>query len=532
MNELSRRSLLVGGGALALTGGMLPLAGAQEAVRGGTLRFVVPEPVMLTGAFNSSGPIYLISGKMFDGLVTYDFDFKPKPQLALSWSTSADGLSTTFKLRPGVKWHDGKPFTSADLAYSAMTVWKIAHPRGRSIYAHLEAVDTPDPLTAILRFSKPAPSLMNALAGVESQILPRHLYEGKDLMTNPANVAPVGTGPYRFVEWRRGQQVLLERNPDYWMSGQPLLDKVVIRFIPDPAARSAAFEAGEIDLGGDLPVALADARRLAASPALMIPPRGAEALAAMHYIEFNLRKAPFNDVRVRRAIAHAIDRDFILKNIWFGFGRTSTGPLSRDMAQFHTDAKVPSYKYDPALAQSLLDEAGLKRGAGGIRFRMTHDPLPGFDAFAGTGDYFRAAMQRIGIAVEVRNQDLASYYRRVYGENDFDSTNFAAFNLTDPTMGVQRFYWSKNILKGVAFSNGSGYANPEVDRLLESAQSELDIAKRRADYAAFQRIAMEDLPNIPVGDINWFTLQTRKLQGIIQGPFGVRDNFATATFSA
>ncbi len=486
MTDLSRRTLMVGSGALALGSTIAGQALAQTPSKANTLRITLPEPVMLTGAFNSSGQIYLLSGKMFDGLVSYGFDFKPKPELAESWQLSPDGLALTFKLRPGVKWHDGKPFTSADLAYSAMSVWKVAHPRGRSTYANLEKVDTPDPLTAVLRFTKPAPYVMNALAGIESQILPRHLYEGKDLMTNPANVAPIGTGPYKFVEWQRGQFITLERNPDYWDKTKKPLERIVVRIIPDPAGRSAAVESGEVDVGGAMPVALADAKRLGSLPDLEIAEKGTEALATMAYIEFNLRKAPFNDVRVRRAIAHALNREFMLKNIWYGFGRPSTGPISADMVQYYSK-DVPSYKYDLDIAKKLLDEAGLKPGADGVRLRMTHDPLPGGDHYRSTGDYFRAAMQR---------------------------------------MGVPRFYWSKNIQKGVVFSNGSGYANPEVDKLLEAAQVETDPAKRKAQFAEFQKIVMTDLPNIPIGDINYFTLLNRRVKNLITSPFGAHDSFA------
>lgn len=525
MTEIARRDLILGGSASVLAAASGPAFAQAGPTRGGTIRMVAPEPTMLTGAFNSAGQIYQISGKLFDGLVSYDFDFNPKPQLALSWETSPNGLDLTLRLRPGVKWHDGQPFTSADLAYSAMQVWKTAHPRGRSIYANLDAVDTPDPLTGILRFSKPAPYVMNALAGIESQILPRHLYEGQDLQTNPRNTAPVGTGPFRFVEWKRGQYVTFERNPDYWDAPKPYADRLVIQFIPDPAARSAAFEAGEIDVGGSLPVAMADARRLSGLPFLELPERGDEALGAMAYLEFNLRRPPFNDVRVRRAVAHAIDRQFLLKNVWYGFGKPSTGPVSSAMKKFYAPVTA-AYPYDPALAQTMLDEAGYKRGAGGIRFRITHDPLPGSDLYTGTADYLRAALARIGIAVEVRNADFPTFYRRVYSDNDFDSTNFSAFNLTDPTMGVQRFYWSKNILKGVAFSNGSGYANPEVDRLLEDAQVEIDPKKRYDLFARFQQIAMDDLPNLPLADLNYFSLLNRRVQNAIVSPFGIYDNFA------
>ena len=148
-------------------------------------------------------------------------------------------------------WHDGAPFTSADVAWSLMNVWKTLHGRGRATYANVERADTPDARTVVLHLSQPSPAIMNALAAAESQVLPRHRYEGTDVLTNPLNNAPVGTGPFRFKEWRRGSAVVVERNPDYWDAGKPYLDAIVMRFIPDGAGRSAALETGEALLGGD-----------------------------------------------------------------------------------------------------------------------------------------------------------------------------------------------------------------------------------------------------------------------------------------
>ncbi|MCC7275134.1 MAG: ABC transporter substrate-binding protein [Alphaproteobacteria bacterium] len=499
----------------------------EQPVRGGTLRITVPEPVMLTGAFNSAGQIYVISPKIHDGLVAYDADFNLQPQLATAWTISADGKEMKFTLRPNVRWHDGKPFTSEDVAFSAMKVWKVAHPRGRSVYANLERVDTPDPLTAIFRFSQPAPYILNALFSAESQPVPRHIYDGTDLATNPNNVAPVGTGPFKFTRWERGQYLQLDRNPDYWDTGKPYLDRVVFRFIPDPGARTVAFETGEIDAGAGIPVPLSDARRLAGMPSMQVHLEGDEAINAQTFIEFNLRRPLFQDVRVRRAIAHAIDRGFIARNVYFNFATPATGPVSKDLKRFYT-ADVPAYPYDPALAQKLLDEAGLKRGSDGIRARITHDPLPGNEFYLRTAEYFRQAMQRIGIAVEIRTADFATWYRRIYTDNDFDTSNYAAFNLADPTMGVQRFYWSKNIVKGVAFSNGSGYANAEVDRAFELAQIEVDPARRTSLFQQMQKLVMGDVPNIPVVDLEWLSVTNRKVHNMIKPPLGPHGNFADA----
>ena len=207
---------------------------------------------------------------------------------------------------------------------------------------------------------------MNALVGVELQVLPRHIYEGTNILTNPANLAPVGNGPFRFKEWRRGDYLLLERNRDYWDAGRPYLDSIVVSFMPDEGARAVALEAGELDLAGGLPVALPDARRLERVPTLEIPTKGYEALAHQVFMELNVRKSYFKDARVRQAIYHAIDRDFLLKNIWFNFGKVATGPISSDLKNFYTP-EVPRYEFSIAKANQLLDAAGLTKDASGVR---------------------------------------------------------------------------------------------------------------------------------------------------------------------
>ena len=507
--------------------GLPVLSGTRLAAQPATniLKIVTPELDMLTGAFNSSGAIYQISAKMFDGLVGYDFNFDMVPELALKWDVSDGGKSVTFHLRPGVKWHDGKPFTSADVQWSAMNVWKKLHPRGRTTFNQLEAVETPDELTAIFRLRSPTPYMMKALHAVESQILPRHLYENTDILTNPHNVAPVGTGPFRFREWKRGDYVLLDRNEHYWKQGKPTIDRIVIRTIPDNAARASGLEAQELDIGAGMPVTLSDARRLEKLPFLSIPPRGGEAIANQCWIEFNLQRPRFQDVRVRRAIAHALNKEFMLKAVWFNFGTVSTGPISRALSEFYTD-KVTTYEFNIEKANRLLDEAGMPRGKDGIRFSMTHDPLPLQNYFFRAGEYFRQAMARVGIAVELRTQDFGTWARRVYTDRDFDTTLSSAHNLTDPSIGVQRFFWSKSIAKGVPFSNGSGYSNAEVDKLLEAAQTEMDRAKRASLFHRFQQVVAEDLPQIPLIDTQWFTIQNRRLRNVELSPYGPQDNFS------
>ena len=511
---------------LAVLGAALAPAVAEDVVRGGTLTMIVqPEPPVLVSAFNSAAPIGVVSTKILEGLLTYDFDMTPKPVLAETWKVSPDGKSILFNLRKGVKWHDGKDFTSADVQFSVMKVWKELHPRGRSTFAKVTAVETPSPYVAIFKLSEPSPYLMSALSSYEGQILPRHLYEGTDLAANPYNSKPVGTGPFVFKEWQKGNFVLLERNPAYWDKGKPYLDKLVIRIIPDASARAAAFETGEVQLGGFSPVPLNDVKRLDATGKFDVETRGYEYLAPMFLMEFNLSNQYLKDIRVRRAIAHAVDRDLIVKTIWFGFGKPATGPVPSVLTQFYSP-DVTKYPFDPKKAEGLLDEAGFKRGAGGKRFKLIHDFLPYGNDYQRTAEYLKQALGKVGIEVEIRSQDVAAFIKRIYTDNDFDfSTNFF-YALPDPTIGVQRIYWSKNIKKGVPFSNSSGYSNPETDKLIEAIQVEHDRRKRKDMIGRFQQIVVDELPVLDLFEVKFFTLASKRVQNHTDTAEGVYSSFS------
>lgn len=528
--KTTRRTVLGGlassVGAAALLGRMpASFAQAEAPVKGGVLRMWVNEPTSLTSAFTSAGQSHYTSGKIFDGLVEYDFDMKPQPKLATAWELSADGLQLSFTLRDDVKWHDGKPFTSSDLEYSALEVWRKFHPRGRSTWANIEKIETPSPTQAIIHFSKPSPYVLNALVSPEAQIVPRHIYEGKDVLTNPANIAPIGNGPFVFKEWQRGDYILLERNPDYWDKDKPYLDQIIYRILPDAASRSVAFEAGELDIGGGIPIPLADARRLEKLPFLEIPEHGVEAYGNTTFMEVNVRRPDLQDKRVRKALLHAIDRDFVLKNVFFSFGKVATGPIPYTVGTFYTP-DVPQYEYSLDKANALLDEAGKTRGSDGTRFKVTINVLPFGEYLGRMAEYVKQQLSLIGIPAEIRATDFATYYKQVYGDYDFDLTCTTASALTDPTIGVQRFFWSKNIIQGVPFSNGTGYNNPEVDALLEAAQVELDPEKRVSIFHDFQRKVVDELPLLPMCDVPYFTVKNKAVRNTEKSPYGIADNFA------
>ena len=506
---------------------LLPVAAmAQPAPkRGGTMTIMFyTEPPSLVSLVSSNS--LTVSAKVTEGLLWYDNNMTAQPQLATSWEVAPDGLTYTFKLRQGVKWHDGKDFTSADVAAS-LAILKQSHPRGRSTFAHVTSVETPDAATVILRLDAPIPYLLKAFAAAESPIVPKHVYDGTDPFTNRNNTAPIGTGPFRFVEWARGSHVIYERNPEYWDQPRPYLDKLVVKFIPDAAARSAALESGEVDLGYRTPVALSDVERLQKAGALAFEEKGYEYSNNVMSLNFNLENQYFKTLAVRQAISYAVNTAAVCKVIYYGTFRPCAAPIAPFLAEYHDDAPPP-YPFDLARAEKLLDDAGLPRGADRLRFKMFFEASPTTEESRRLGDFVRAALARVGIAVEVRVTDVGSYIKRVYTDRDFDMTCTTFSNLFDPTVGVQRLYWSKNIIKGVPFSNTTYYRNPKVDQLLEAAAIEPDPAKRRAEFMEFQQIVMHDAPDINVGVPHWYTIHNKRALGHSITADGIEGNLAHA----
>ena len=485
------------------------------------------EPVSLNTAITSAGPVTFTASKIFDGLLTYDLDGKPQPQLATAWSVSDDGLTYRFDLRPNVRWHDGKPFTSADVAFSLQKVWREYHGRGRTTYANVVSVEASDPLMSVWHLSKPAPYLLSCLAASESTVIPSHLYEGSDILTNPRNLTPVGTGPFRFASWARGNQIVLERNPDYWDQPKPYLDRIVVRFLPDATAAAIALETGTIDLTSGVP--FSEVPRLGANKALSLVTEEKSYSPNWTQFEFNLERPALKDVRVRQAIAHAIDRDFIAKNI-LGNAEVADSPVPKELNEFHADG-LPAYPFDLASANALLDEAGVKPDAAGVRLKLFFD-FTGSPSAVRMAANMRSTLAKVGISLQARSQDQGEYINRIYTRGDFDTCMTGSGAGRDPAIGVQRYYWSKNIKTGVAFSNGPHYRNPEVDRILETAQVERDPVKRRKLYADFQHIVMTDLPYLPLFWTHAYIGANRRVTGLLTTLSGLNSNFADVKLTA
>ena len=529
VTDLSRRTVLALplGLAAAATG-----AQAAEAKRGGTMVMIVhPEPSTLAPYAVSAGNIPPIATQVYEGLCTYDWDQNPQPNLAKSWEVAPDGKTITFKLQDGVTFHNGKPFTSADVQYSFMEILKKYNPIAPVMLAELVAVDTPDPMTAVLRLANPAPYIMKALSGRDLPILCRSVFEGTDVLQNPSANKPVGTGPFKFVSWERGQFVRLDRNEQYWKPGLPYLNRIVARFIPDAATRSAAMEAGEAHFAGYSAVNYADLARMKTNPILDLTTEGYEMTPAQSVLELNGRHPHLQKKEVRQAIAYAIDRNVILKDVMFGYGLPATGPLSRKFkaAGLYTD-DVRQYDVPDRLdiANRLLDQAGAPRGADGTRFALHLEVNSFGEQWLRQAEYLKQALAVVGIAVTLRSEDTATWLRRVYTNYDYDLNEPFLSQGVDPVYGLNKQFLTSQIRKGVTFVNDTFYSNPEVDRMLGEGARESDAEKRAALYKKVQQILAEDSPMIWLIDVQYVSVFNRRLKDHTTGPLGTQQAFERA----
>lgn len=483
---------------------------------GGTLvKIVQPEPPSLASYLSTSGPIGLVAPKIYDGLFDYDNDLNMVPALATGFEVSEDGKTVTFTLREGVTWHDGEPFTSADVQFTVMDVLKVVHPRGPNSFREVMSIDTPDDFTAVFNLENPAPYMLRALSGYESPIVPKHLLEGEDLRSNDLINSPVGTGAFKFVEWRKGQYIRLDKNEDYWKEGRPYLDRIVGRIIPDASTRTAAMENGEVLYGAYGAIPNIDAVRLREMDEFGVTTDGYSMINPMALFEFNTTKPPFDNPALRQAISLVVDREFLIENIWFGYGKPATSALSSNFAAAGLYAEgLPNYPAggDADAAIAVLDAGGLAPDADGTRASFTLDLIPYGEDWRRAGEYMKQALAPVGIDVELRYEDVPTWIKRIYGDYDFEMNVNYFYQLPDPVLGVHRHYGTDQIRKGTAFVNSSRYSNPDLDTLLAAGAVEPDATKRAEIYAQIQAILAEELPVANVFEMEFLTVYNEKLK--------------------
>ncbi len=442
---LPRRILLAGTGLL--------LNRPARAQPGQRITILLPsEPQSLVPGTTDDGPSLIAGSKIYQGLLRFSPTMQPLPELARSWIVSSDARTTIFKLQQGVTWHDGTPFTSADVIYSVVGPGAAQTPRVRAVLSRIKAASAPDPETVLFTLDAPFAPFLLMFDVTCCPMLPQHRPTGT-----------VGTGPFTLAEWRRGEAVRLVRSPQYWRPGLPLLDELLLQVVPD-AERRAAPEKRQIAVGLPNPTA---GRLLGERWAVMA--EGGAYYQPVLRLDLDHRRA-FADGRVRRALSLAIDRDLINRQIWSGLGRPAVGPVASTAPFF--DPALPPLPYDPRLAASLLNEAGLRPNAQGIRLTFTL-AAPGADP--PLLRYLQAALKQVGI--QMRPADGA--------EPDAWLRMTAQFG--DPTLGLEPEYLP---------DDPAAYQSDQLQELFSQARLAEEASTRRRLFAQIQQLLLDDMAQV------------------------------------
>ena len=352
------------------------------------------DPEHLNPAITTGYPVAAVTADVYSALVWRDNEGTPQPDLARSWDVSAGDTVFTFHLHDNVQWHDGEPFTSADVKFSMDEVLSQYHGRFERIYGRIASIETPNDSTVVITLNEPYAPFLISLTVFDAPILPKHIFEGQNVFDHAATTAPVGTGPYRFVNWDRGNQIVLERNENYFGDAANI-SRVIFQMIPDENARTVALQTGEVDYIWGFYLPSAGLAELRADPNVEVW-QGVR-IPALHFLFVNNDSEPLDNPLVRQAIMHAIDRDLIVDLAMEGLGNTAIGPMGAAFPYLYDESFDLSnlYPYDISRAQALLDEAGV----GEFELTIVYDS--GRPAFADAVDIMRDSLSNVGITLNL-----------------------------------------------------------------------------------------------------------------------------------
>ena len=462
---------------------------------GGELRVLLPfEPRTLDPNAPRDEAALILASNLFSKLVAFDADSRLYPDLAESWTVGEGGLSYTFKLRRGVRWHDGRPFTAADVRW---TFEQMAGKPGLAAEAirRIERIETPDDATVVIRLTEPWAPFLSTLAWYGAFILPRHDPDG--LAAN----RPVGTGPFQLDEWVRGERLVLRANRNFFRPG-PWLDRVIYTFGSASERVEGLLLSGALDYTLVRPPVEALAR-LARDPGIRIETFPTDSRT---YCAFNLRRPPLADLRVREAVNRAIDRQEVLERALHGFGAPAFGFYTPWVGwAYNGNAHVPSY--DPARARALLAKAGLPGRAGpALELDLLAPPLSPMPEIA---RLLVRQLAAVGIAVRPVLLPLDQVIERTAVRHDFDLALMRGSHGPDPENLNLRF-GSRGPLQIM------GYANPDLDASLAEGARSVDLTRRARAYFRVQEILAHDLPVAPLVEGVQVVVFRRRVRGLPQ----------------
>ena len=467
-----------------------------------------------------SGLIYMVAGEsaagaiasnIFNKLLKYDKNLDLEGELVESWQVSTDQKTITFKLKPNLKWSDGKPLTSADVLWT----WQaVADEKTRSPYASdfqlVKKAETPDALTFSVTYEQAYAPALDSWAGL--QILPKHLLQGQDLHTTTFARKPIGSSYYKLDSWTNGENIKLSRNLTSIL-GQAKIDNLVTRIIPDSSAQFLELMADNIDSMGLDPIKYA--RIIPARPELKQKLALYKELGNSYtYMGFNLKRKPYNDIRVRKAINYAIDKQEIIDGVYLGLGIDIASPYKPGTRWSNPDLKP--YPYDPQKAKALLKEAGFIDSDGDGVLERDGKPFS-FEILTNQNKereksavLIQRRLKDVGIQANVRAIEWASFISRFIKTGDFDVVILGWGLGLDPD---QFNIWHSSQQAPGQF-NFIGYNNPSIDKLLEQGRTELNADKRQKIYHEFAKELLEDSPIVYLSAGYGLTAIHKRVKGI------------------
>ncbi|MFC5238200.1 ABC transporter substrate-binding protein [Pseudonocardia zijingensis] len=438
----------------------------------------------------------MFSAQILEPLIFISSQYELSPGLAESWELSDDGLDLSLKLRQGVTWHDGTPFTAEDVLFNFEEIVPLSV-YGPPIAERLESVEASDDgTTVVLHLKEPYGPLLETVAS--QYMLPKHVYEGTDYVTNEANMAPIGTGPMKFDSYSSGEQIILVKNPDYW-GGQVQVDRAIFPIMGDATARTEALFAGEVD---QAVADISQLNRVRDDPDTM----QLEKFGYPQYISimFNGKNESLADPAVRRAVFSAIDREALASTVLQGFS-TPARKFFPDTLDWGNSPNVDferDFPRDVAAINQALDDAGLVRGPDGTRFTIDLRYTSERTDTAAMAEYTRSSLADVGITVNLVGTSASVFTEKVYTASDFGIAFLPATVGADPSIGITRWYTCNPEKK--ASANPSQICDPQLDQAAADAVATTDQQQRAEAFHRFQERAAELMIHAPVV---WFNGQ-------------------------
>lgn len=481
----------------ASTAGSTAPAASGAVKKGGILKMgLQADPTALDPHKQSLTSLFHVTEHIYSTLIQVDAGLAPKPELAEKWDISADGKTYTFTLRQGVKWHNGRTLTSADVKYSYERLGdKATASPNASLVAPIEKIETPNDTTVVITIKSPDASFLTNLSSPASVIVAKEVVEKNGDLTKVA----VGTGPFKFKEYVPNTRVVLEKNADYWEQGKPYFDGIEMTPISDDTQRTTAVRTGTVDFIEYAP--LKDIDQLKKDSSLTM---AGDQNTNIRFLAFNTKKPPFDNVKVRQAVSLAINRDAILGPAVYGAG-TATKVLfpSTYWAALNEKPDAP----DIAKAKALLAEAGVKPGT-----KLTILSWQAYSFLSNAALVVQEQLKQIGLEADVDLQENAAFLQN-YTDVKFDLSVSGTSAYVDPND-----VYFRNFTTGQRFS--LGYSNPEVDKLVAAGVATTNRDERKKIYQDLQKLLLQDLPWVNLYIANQYEAMKSYVKGYTHIPTG------------